>query len=388
MGHKKERNCLFGIIKYSLVGGEFPCTEEIQDWDYLYKLSKHHKLEEVVYYGLKKMPRKMQPPQEILQKLCMAWKVGLAREATQQVALEEILDAFETAGIDCIPLKGSVLKQFYPSPELRMMSDLDILYRSEQKKEVETMMMSKGYEKGPEINYHEEYFRRPFMNVEMHHTLFSEEESFADYFESIWERAKIVDGKNHLYYIEWEEFYVFMLAHVAKHFRDGGTGIRSIIDVWQFINKMKDRLDWNYLEEKLEKAHLKTFNNHIRMLADIWFGNEKSTEFYDDLTDYIVNSGVYGTQDNKKTSCMVKKNKVGYGCFRTWIDVIFLPVQDMKYGYPYLEKYPLLLPVAWMHRILRNSFRKRDRAIIVLHKATECQKGTIRVQNFFNTLDI
>ena len=38
---------------------------------------------------------------------------------------------------------------------------------------------------------------------------------------------------------------------------------------------------------------------------------------------------------------MVKKNKVGYGCFRTWIDVIFLPVQDMKYGYPYLEKYPL-----------------------------------------------
>ena len=60
----------------------------------------------------------------------------------------------------------------------------------------------------------------------------------------------------------------------------------------------------------------------------------------------------------------------------------------MKYGYPYLEKYPLLLPVAWMHRILRNSFRKKDRAIKVLHKATECQKGTIRVQNFFNTLDI
>ena len=33
----------------------------------------------------------------------------------------------------------------------------------------------------------------------------------------------------------------------------------------------------------------------MRQLSEVWFGTEKTTPLYDELTEFIVDSGTYGT---------------------------------------------------------------------------------------------
>ena len=64
----------------------------------------------------------------------------IARDAVQAFSQEELLEAFEKEGISVLPLKGILMKRFYPVTSMRMMADLDILYETGRGKEVEAVL--------------------------------------------------------------------------------------------------------------------------------------------------------------------------------------------------------------------------------------------------------
>ena len=97
------------------------------------------------------------------------------------------------------------------------------------------------------------------MNIEMHHCMIGENSLLDAYYEDIWKRARQEEGKSHIYRLSWEDFYIFMIAHMAKHFQGGGCGIRSIVDMWLFSDRMKESLDWDYVRKELEKIELAQF---------------------------------------------------------------------------------------------------------------------------------
>ncbi len=347
----------------------------------------------MVWFGIEKMPQKMQLPEEIRGKLQRAGNLGSAREAIQHFALEEVLDAFEKNKIACILLKGCLMKQFYPRPDLRMMADLDIIYRPEQEADVDRILVSKGYACDHKDDNHNVYFRMPFMNIEMHHGLMSEVSRFSGYYENIWPRAELLEGRKFVYRLRWEDFYIFMLTHLVKHFQNGGSGIRSVVDIWQFLDKMEEKLDWNYIGKELESIHMTAFDQHIRKLADIWFKGAEGNDLYDALTDYIINSGIYGTvrhyQVWKAAGALREDCKtVRQWQFRTRLRIIFFPLDLMKQQYPYLEKYPVLLPAAWMQRIFRALFKRRGRASKVLGEVKADQNEVFEKKKLFEELNI
>jgi len=345
----------------------------------------------MVYSGLEKLPEAELPEEEIMNRIRETARLGTAREAVQHFSLTELLDAFEEAGAACLPLKGILLKQFYPRPDLRMMADLDILFRPEQEEKVEEILLRLGYVCDHRDDHHNVFFRKPFMNIEMHHCIVSPDDRFASYYENVWERAKPEEGRSFVFRFGWEDFYIFVLAHMVKHFMNGGTGIRSIVDIWLFMEKMKDELDWSYLKEELEKIHLSTFEENMRGLAAVWFQEEESTPFYDQMTELFVESGVYGTMDHFKQQQVATASvdkKVWQGQIQIWLSLIFLPYQYMKQQYVFLEKYPVLLPAAWIHRIFRTCFQRKGQASKVLLGAkadtTEVQKW----QALYEALDL
>ena len=120
-----------------------------------------------------------------------------ARDTVQHFSLEELLQAFEANGIYCIPLKGIFLKQCYPKTDLRMMADLDLLFRLEQEKEVEEILQQLGYYCDHRDDHHHVYFRKPFMNIEMHYCLVGQNSQFASYYKNPWEKAKPEKGKKY-----------------------------------------------------------------------------------------------------------------------------------------------------------------------------------------------
>lgn len=391
MKKKQEWQYLFDIIRYSLSGGTPPKCDGKPDWAYLYQLCRYHKIEAMVCCGLEKLPEEERPEEEIMKRLRETARLGTAREAVQHFSLEELLDAFEEAGAACLPLKGILLKQFYPRPDLRMMADLDILFRPEQEEKVEEVLLRLGYVCDHRDDHHNVFFRKPFMNIEMHHCIVSPDDRFAPYYENVWERARPEEGRSFVFRFGWEDFYIFVLAHMVKHFMNGGTGIRSIVDIWLFMEKMKNELDWSYLKEELEKVHLSTFEENMRGLAAVWFQGKESTPFYDQMTELFVESGVYGTMNHYKqqqVATMSVDKKVWQGQMQIWLSLIFLPYRYMKQQYAFLEKYPVLLPAAWIHRIFRTCFKKKGQASKVLQGAKADTAEVYKWQALYEELEL
>lgn len=364
---KKTWSQLLELIDFALADGTAPEIETEEVWENIYRLSQFHKIQSLIFHAVQKLPKEQRPPESILKKIQQAGSLEIARDTVQKAAQMELLTAFEKAGIAVLPLKGFLIKQFYPDTSMRMMADLDILFPVEKEKETEGVLTALGYVCEHKDSHHSVYMRHPFMNIEMHYNMIGNDSLLDAYYDNIWERLELEPGMSYIYRLKWEDFYIFMIAHLAKHFQSGGSGIRSVIDVQQFLDKMEEKLDWKYIDEELRKIELTQFEQHMKNLTAIWFGGEKETEFYAQLREFIQNSGIYGTLENLGVQRAVRAGRKGWkGKMQMWLNVIFLPYKEMKMQYPYLLKCPVLLPIAWIQRFFRIIFLRRKKAKRIL----------------------
>lgn len=280
----------------------------------------------------------------------------------QVTELNRLVDAFENAGIKNQPMKGSCMKFMYPSPELREMSDIDILIAGDQMDAAGKIMLDLGYKLTQSIKHHDIYTKQPFMVVEVHRAMYDKtvDGNQYDYFKSF-EKAVLRDGKKYTYDFNREDFYVYMIAHMAKHFYAMGCGIRNLVDVYIYLEKYEKKLDWSYLNKELKKCGIYDFAVNMEKLAYIWLGGKQGDQFYDDLFQYMVDCGIYGKDENgiwhKYAEEKLEGKKVTRGKLKRWY--YFPPLFYMSEYYPWLEKFPFLLPVAWCIRAFRGIFMKK-----------------------------
>lgn len=393
MYEKVQCEYLFELIRSGMFDGEPFENGENADWEKLYKISRSHKIEGILCSGIYKMPEEERPPEKMVKQLEELWQMERGKDAVQKYSLNEILDAFEEAGIDCVPLKGICIKEFYPESSMRTMSDLDLLYRGECEK-AKAVLLSKGYQcESEEKRYHDIYWRRPFTKIEMHHHLLDGNFHGTEYYEDVWERKlHLKEGHTSVYEFSWEDYYIFMIVHFAKHMKTGGSGIRSVLDIKVFLDAKKEELDWQYIEEELRKIQLGEFEKQMKDLSEVWFGKKKGSRLSEELTEYIIDSGVYGTMHNYRANRVVefsgKSKNVKRGKIGSKLNVIFLPLYIIRDQYPYLKKYPFLLPVAWIECIMRTIFKRRDRIVKTIRDTEVDDDSVEKVKRVMDALEI
>ena len=64
------------------------------------------------------------------------------------------------------------------------------------------------------------------------------------------------EGNRFGYRFSDEDFYLFLTAHEYKHYSWGGTGLRSLMDVYVYLKNLEGRLDWNYIKEEIRPASI------------------------------------------------------------------------------------------------------------------------------------
>ena len=111
-----------------------------------------------------------------------------------------------------------------------------------------------------------------------------------------------------------------------------------------------------YVEQELEKMHIREFETEQRSLSFHLFGGEKLTEEDRRMLHYILSSGTYGTIKNNVRNQLRKKGRWGY--FRSRMT---LPYDMMQDKFPVLKKAPLLYPFCWAYRLIHGFIFKHDR---------------------------
>ncbi len=262
----------------------------------------------------------------------------------------------EDAEIWYMPLKGAVLKDMYPVYGMREFADFDILFDAARENDVKAIMEALGFETVEfGVHNHDVYYKAPVLNFEMHTALFSAAhgEKKLAYYKDIGDRLVREEGWGRSF--TPEDFYLYFLAHEHGHYEGGGTGLRSLLDTYVYLNRV--RLDMDYVAAEAEKLGLGSFEEQNRTLALRLFGGETLSDSDREMLDYFLSSGAFGTIPNRVRNTMRRNggNRLRYLAGR--IRVPFSR-KDPEYAafaeeYPLFYRYRILLPFLPFYRVIR-----------------------------------
>lgn len=337
-------------------------------------LAQKHSVANMLYYALPLLPTEKQPKEaerRLLKELAYA---AAAREALQQRELDAILARFETEHISVLPLKGCVIKQLYPKPEMRYMSDTDLLFDPAQAVSVQAALEELGYTTDRFAQGETDLYSSPMrMNYELHRSLQNEgfNENSRRFLGGLLSCARPKAGCKYILELPKEEHYAYLLCHFVKHLLNGGIGVRQVMDI--YICRHGWSFDEVRLAALLRELELTDFAATLERLADHWFGSGAGDAVTDELGAYIFGSGTFGTDEQRVADRMLKEQNTGNRAVYV-IRRLFPGYDLMKNYFPKLKNAPVLLPFYWLLRIFRGIFcrkRKLSNEIDTVFRTTE-----------------
>lgn len=358
------------LIKSALTGET--CTlSQTPDMDALLQLAGKHKIGALMYHALHNAGYDAEPATQKLFFHCCQY---IAVSERQMAMLEQVFAAFDAHRIDYLPLKGVLLKEIYPSPEMRRMSDADILFRREQYEEVKAVLTELGFTFGYETD-HEWVWKHPSLLLEMHKRIVPRrDKDLYRYFGNGWSRAVVSEDNPHRYGFTPEMQFVSLFVHLVKHYRGGGIGLSHMIDLWVF-RRHHSELDETVIRAELDKVYLGEFYANVWDTLLVWFEGAEPTEKTDFITNVIFENGVYGTRERAHLSYVAKAghgdHAVSNNYFMKILRLIFPPKRTLLTKYPVLRRHPWLLPGVWVVRWVDTLLFNRKR---IAQRNTDIQR--------------
>lgn len=359
--YNKEIEDLFYLLKCAIIE-KAPESNRVNDMDLqsIYSIASYHSLASMIAFALEKT---ISLPYEYHQ----AKTKALRKLALLDIERKKFFDRFNEERIWYLPLKGILLKDYYPKYGMREMSDNDILCDSTRMSDIQRIAESSGYIKEPDANPIHDCYLKSLIAFEFHKALFSEKEekALADYYSEI--KKKLYQNDTSFEYsFTPEDCYIYLIAHEYKHYNYGGTGLRSLVDIYVYLRKWEDKLDREYIDSELNKLKLTEFETLNRTLSRKILEKEPLSDEEQKLLYYIINSGSHGTDENLKNnqiSARLSGDDSDSSKRRYILKRVFLSGDDLKEQYPFYYQHKALLPILFFYRLIK-ALIKRPKAIM------------------------
>lgn len=374
------------LLKSSLKNEKYDGEKiDFEDLVYIYKMSEIHHVVPMVYNAAYN---------EDFFKDCDAnfqamFKSSAFRYIFSQIQRTnhflEVYKKLSEKNIKILVFKGIIFRNMYNNPDDRISSDEDILIKKEDYEKVKEFFLSEGFEfidKGEECAY---FSKSTGLCIEVSTSLFSHESKAYGHlnklFEDVFEKSiKINIDKIDILTLSHEQHLIYIVFHNMKHFLTGGFGIRQVADFSKYIETYGEYINWEKFWSDLKDLNYDTFALNLIEISLRYLGfNDDKITYPDNITSFdelknsqkyyinseslindILDAGVFGasTMDRKHTALMTldavedkkKSNR---------LKAVFPNINYLKDNYTYLQKCPILLPVAWGQRIL--SYLKKNK---------------------------
>lgn len=347
---------------------------EALDMEKVYRLSVAHYLEALVGTTLKQAGISVSK----------SWVEHISKAVRKNILFDaerEKLFAFmEQNGIWYMPLKGIVLKDYYPAVGMRQMSDNDILFDERFWNEVQKYMESQGYKcTSVGKNNHDVYEKKPVYNFELHRSLYgaTHQNEMEAYYKDIKDKLVSDSDTSYGFHFTDEDFYVYIVSHAYKHYSGSGTGLRSLLDFYVYLKAKEQKMDFAYIEKECEVLGIAEFERKNRSLCKKVFNvnelkgmeslkQQLSAEEHKMLL-YYLSSGVYGTVEREVENGInrLKEENVKNSKMRYVLQRLF-PGNDTYKHYSGKCRYKFVQSIfGWVHRVFVLLFTKSRRERIL-----------------------
>lgn len=384
---QREKDALFILVRYAMgIVKNIPDDEKENIKSVipvLYKESKSHDIAQILASALFEN-NLISADNEYFEKFKKIQIDSFFREMRMTKDLEEICQAFEEAKIPFIPLKGSVLRDYYPERWMRTTSDIDVLVKKEDLKRALTLLMEeKGYSYLTKYSHDVSLVSRNKFHIEIHYDLIEDGlvNKSSDFLSNIWPNTELKPGYSYWHIMKEEFFYLYHMVHAAKHLLNGGCGIKAFIDLWVLDNKVPH--DDQKRKHIIKKSDVSAFDQMCKELVKVWLeGESYKEEEIVWLEDFVIRGGVYGTPLNHMA---MQQQKLG-GKWGYTKKLFFPTYPYMCRHYPILEKHKWLTPafyvVRWFHSIFSGNTNRVIKVLETNHSTPkEIDERMIKLLN-------
>ena len=350
----------FFTLLQSFIYEEEPADIQEYNWDEIYHYAKIHSLAGIIGYIVTRyeLCHDVNYAQNFEYQMIQTY--GLQYRRKKQ--MKRMIDQLNSHEIDHLLMKGYIVKDLYPVPELRYFGDIDFVIRKEDRVKTDLLMKELGFET-PE-NWEPVYtYKRDTEYYEIHTEVLDSEINEGKqrkYFLDIWNHA--IRLKEHTFVFSLEYHFIYLLAHLAKHASRRGAGVRMYLDVAIYINTYRRALDWEYILEQLNILELKQFFYTVCTVCEKWFLLEPPCEIVrldeetaEQFTKFTLEGGLFGFAGTSDKVAVIKESGKTDSKVGIILNQIFPSADEMQPRYKYLQKHRWLLPFAWVDRIFRNS---------------------------------
>ena len=281
----------------------------------LLKMAASHDVDHLLLLGLKKsgaLPRECAGEEKRILK-------AIYRHEQLQYEYERLCEALEKAEIPFLPLKGAVIRGLYPEPWMRTSCDIDVLvHREDLERAILQLSEQLKYAEKERATHDVSLFSPSGVHVELHFDLVEEgrANNAIRILNTVWEKASLRENSSFWYEMTDEMFYFYHVAHMAKHFESGGCGIRPFLDLYLLdqTEGAKAKRD-----ELLAQGNLLKFTETARALSASWFGGAELDPLAEQMQDFVLHGGAYGSSENR-VALQQKKKGGQWGYFVSSID--------------------------------------------------------------------
>ncbi|MGN1202293.1 MAG: nucleotidyltransferase family protein, partial [Eubacterium sp.] len=202
--------------------------------------------------------------------------------------------------------------------------------------------------------------------IELHSTLDYDNPFFKNIF-------SMCEKNGYEYKISDELHLLYVLCHIIKHFNLCGAGIKMFTDVDVLIRHMPD-FNYDAFMEKCAMLNIETFAKSCFSLCNYWFDTpikaeidfNSNADFRELFENEIINSGSFGYNKrdlgdyyiNKGIGDSGKNNAAAK--IRAFFALLFPSKRYLANKHKYVDKYPFLLPVAWLSRLFSAVFIRTE----------------------------
>ena len=366
--NKPEVNLFLYLAAYALSADEAVRAEARRkaeavfptaDLAFLCRFAGLHDMAVVVMTAVKDL--NLAFPDELAPAVELACQKSLYKCTMQDALYEQLSALLEENGIRHMPLKGYLLRPLYPRHEMRTSGDVDVFYSPEDADgRLPALMETLDFRLTKHSAVVDTYTHAGGAVFEMHGRVADDFTPPPALSGNVWAVAAPASGKSYEYRLTNEDFYLYHIAHLAKHYTGKGCGLRPIADIYVYRNHYDTTLDRAYIDASLQESGLLTFEHALTDVAASLFSGRPADRLAEELLQSVLYTGVYGNMKEMALLDSVKKAAGTGGGLSRQTKTFFLPLDRMQVKYPLLRKAPVLLPGFWCIRAASALIGKRD----------------------------
>ena len=308
------------------------------------------------------------------------------------------LRLLEEKGIKCCVLKGTTVARLYAIPEARISSDMDILIDAENEEKTVGILNELGYEceNRSKYDHHVKAYHKIGGLLEIHVALHSVPTSDIIFDDQVHYEEEFMLLDDGIYSLGVNDSLTYLSAHLIKHLINDATGIRQMMDLLLYMKAYESQIDWKKYNDLMKRLGYDTLINVIKGIGVRFFGMESEgaiTEGHglEELLEDCEIGGLFGISEENRsqfyelyTQKRSGNNNIQHSLYRltkserSVFRTLFPKLDPMKKRFAYIEKFPVLLPIGWVHRLCEIVL-KQTGIISQKEKSTEVNERRMKM---------